>query len=78
MKKCFATVLVICIILALVFSGCDKPTEQPSEFVPPKDYVTVVQVTINPTLNLYLDAQDSVSMDKNQYHTSSGKHQQNT
>lgn len=60
MKKCLVCVLSICILFAFVFSGCAKPTEQPKAFVAPDNYVTVVQVTINPTVNLYLDDKDVI------------------
>jgi len=35
-------------------------TEEPDTFVAPANYVSVVQVTINPTVNLYLDANDVI------------------
>lgn len=60
MKKCIASILAMCILLVFVFSGCAKPAEQPAAFVAPENYVTVVQVTINPTVNLYLDASDVI------------------
>lgn len=35
-------------------------TEPTVGFVPPENYVSVVQVTINPTVNLYLDAEEVI------------------
>ncbi len=60
MKKCLASILAVCLLLAFVFSGCAKPTEQTPAFVAPENYVTVVQVTINPTVNLYLDENEVI------------------
>lgn len=60
MKKCLVSILSVCLLLAFVFSGCAKPTEQSEAFVAPDNYVTVVQVTINPTVNLYLDAEEVI------------------
>lgn len=50
-------VVMICLISALIFCGCgtQKKESPHNEFVPPADYVSVVQITVNPTLNLYLD-----------------------
>lgn len=60
MKKCLVSILIGCLLLACVFSGCTKPAEQLPTFVAPENYVTVVQVTINPTVNLYLDAEEVI------------------
>lgn len=60
MKKKLISIISVCLLLAFVFSGCAKPTEQPKAFVAPDNYVTVVQVTINPTVNLYLDDKDVI------------------
>lgn len=56
MKKFFVVFVSICLVLALIV-GCTKPED---EFVAPENYATVVQISINPTVNLYLDAQDNV------------------
>ena len=56
MKKVFVLLLAAALVVC-TFAGCTKPQE---EFTAPKDYTTVVQVTINPTVNLYLDADDIV------------------
>ena len=58
MKKCLAGILAVCLLFA--FSGCTKPTDQPAAFVAPENYVTVVQVVINPTVNLYLDGEEVI------------------
>lgn len=60
MKKLVASVLVICLLGAIMLSGCGKPAEPAQSFTPPENYVSVVQITINPTANLYLDANDVV------------------
>lgn len=59
MKKYLASILAITVLVALVLCGCGKKAVSESEpedvFVAPKNYASVVQVTINPTVNLYLD-----------------------
>ncbi len=49
-KKVIAVFACICLIFS--FSGCKKE----KQFEAPKDYASLVQVTINPTVNLYLDS----------------------
>ena len=56
MKKYLAGILAITLLLSLVLCGCGKKGKEIVSFNAPKDYVSVVQVTINPTVNLYLDA----------------------
>lgn len=60
MKKSLASILTVCLLTAFVLSGCSKTNEQSSSFVPPQNYVTVIQVAINPTVNLYLDVQEVI------------------
>ena len=64
MKKVLSILLalVLCFSLAVCFTGCKKEdvASTPSEvevvkFEAPTDYASVVQVKINPTVNLYLD-----------------------
>ncbi len=57
MKKCLSGVLAICCVLTFVFCGCKEETV---EFTAPAEYASVVQVTINPTVNLYLDANEVI------------------
>ncbi len=58
MKKLVTTIIAICLCftLAVSFVGCGKKGKETGDFVPPTDYVSVVQITINPTVNLYLDS----------------------
>lgn len=56
MKKILVFVLSACLLLGALV-GC-MPKED--EFVAPKDYASIVKVTINPTVNLYLDADEVV------------------
>ncbi len=56
MKK-FFTLLLSAALIVCVFVGCNKPQD---EFVAPENYVTIIQVKINPTVNLYLDADEVV------------------
>lgn len=60
MKKLIASVLIICLLGTMLLSGCGKAVEPEQPFTPPENYVSVVQITINPTANLYLDAEDVV------------------
>ncbi len=60
MKKLIASVLIICLLGTMLLSGCGKPAEPEQPFTPPENYVSVVQITINPTANLYLDANEVV------------------
>ena len=68
MKKYIALILSICLFLTF-FAGCAKQekVEDNTEddkaavtFVAPENYVSVVQITINPTVNLYLDANEVI------------------
>ncbi len=59
MKKYLALILVVCLLLTL-FAGCGKKTAKEPEFTPPEEYASVVQVTINPTVNFYLDADEVI------------------
>lgn len=59
MKKYLALILVVCLSLTL-FAGCGKKAAKEPEFTPPEEYASVVQVTINPTVNLYLDADEVI------------------
>ena len=59
--------IILCLSLAVCFTGCKKgdTSSTPSEievalFEAPKDYVSVVQVKINPTVNLYLDKDSKI------------------
>ncbi len=60
--KSVMKVFVICLISVLFFCGCEsqKPKLRKDEFVPPSGYVSVVQITVNPTLNLYLDNNEMI------------------
>lgn len=60
MKKLIAGILIICLMGSMLLSGCGKPAEPAQTFTPPENYVSVVQITINPTANLYLDANEVV------------------
>ena len=61
MKKLLTSIFVVCLLGAMCLSGCGKKTATPAEkFTPPENYVSVVQITINPTANLYLDAEEIV------------------
>lgn len=66
MRRCLKKVLVTCMIcsLALLLVSCTSKQEMPEgekgAFVAPKGYVSVVQVTINPTVNLYLDDKEVI------------------
>lgn len=64
MKKLISIILAVtlCLSLAVCFAGCKKKdvASTPSEvevvkFEAPTNYASVVQVKINPTVNLYLD-----------------------
>ncbi len=64
MKKLLSIILAVtlCLSLAVCFAGCKKEdvASTPSEvevvkFEAPTNYASVVQVKINPTVNLYLD-----------------------
>ena len=64
MKKLISIILAVtlCLSLAVCFAGCKKEdvASTPSEvevvkFEAPTNYASVVQVKINPTVNLYLD-----------------------
>ncbi len=56
MRKFLSGVLALCILMTIVFCGCGEKQETEAAFVKPEGYVSVVQVSINPTVNLYLDA----------------------
>ncbi|MBR5544835.1 MAG: hypothetical protein IKU66_05115 [Clostridia bacterium] len=60
MKKVFALLLVMVLLLGMV--GCDNNglNGENSTFVVPKKAVTTVRVVINPAFNLYLDTKDNV------------------
>lgn len=69
MKKVLSILLalVLCFSLAVCFTGCKKEdvASTPSEvevvkFEAPTDYASVVQVKINPTVNLYLDKDGNI------------------
>ncbi len=60
MKKYLAFVLAFCLVFALMLAGCGEKAEETADFTPPEGYVSVVQVTINPTVNLYLDAEEII------------------
>lgn len=65
MKKCIGYIVTITILLALVLCGCGKKNDKEKEketaaFTAPKKYASVVQVTINPTVNLYLDEDEKI------------------
>ena len=58
MKKYLACILVITILLSLL-SGCgasnNKPSSADAEFVKPEKYAAVVNVSVNPSFDIYLD-----------------------
>lgn len=60
MKKYFL-LLMICIIVLGLMSGCDGDISSPSlkeeDFVKPKNYATIVNVEINSSFDIYLDEQ---------------------
>ena len=63
MKKHAVYILAICVMAVLVLCACGKKNEKEKEtatFKAPKNYASVVQVTINPTVNLYLDANEKI------------------
>lgn len=60
MKKFFTVILAMCLLSTLCLTGCGKPAEPDDVFTPPENYVSVIQITINPTANLYLDAEEIV------------------
>jgi len=64
MKKSLISVLVIIAMIALALCGCGKKEKEVKQDAPafkaPQDYVSVVQVKINPTINLYLNAEDVI------------------
>lgn len=63
MKKLLSVLLALSLsmTLAVGFAGCKKEEEPKTPaFVKPENYFSVVEVTINPTLNLYLDKQNVV------------------
>lgn len=65
MKKYINYILTITILLTLVLCGCGKKNDKEKEketaaFTAPKNYASVVQVTINPTVNLYLDEEEKI------------------
>lgn len=59
MKRIAVSVLamILCFGMLLSFAGCGDKEET---FTPPENYVSVVKVTINPTVNLYLDAEKTI------------------
>lgn len=68
MKKLLSLVLALCLILSLAACGKDgadsssKPNSSADQtaFTAPKNYATVLLVTINPQFKLYLDAEGKV------------------
>lgn len=72
MKKYLTSILAICLVVAVALCGCgkkadkqaDKKVENKAEetvkFEAPENYASVVQVVINPTVNLYLDADEII------------------
>lgn len=60
MKQFLSLLLVLTmgIGLLLFLSGCDRPAED--GFEKPAQYASVIQVTINPTVNLYLDTNNVI------------------
>ena len=57
MKKLLSLFLIF--VLVVSFAGCSSKSAK-SDFKKPKDYTTVIKVSINPEMNLYLDAQNKV------------------
>ena len=65
MKKYLAFVLAICLTATFALCGCGgsdekKPAVEKPDFKAPADYASVVQVVINPTVNLYLDGEEVI------------------
>lgn len=65
MKKYISYILTIAMLLTLVLCGCGKKNDKETDketaaFTAPKKYASVVQVTINPTVNLYLDEDEKI------------------
>ena len=72
MRKYLTGILAICLVVVFVLCGCgkkadkkaDKKVENKAEetvkFEAPENYASVVQVVINPTVNLYLDADEII------------------
>ena len=52
-------ILILVFVLVVSFAGCSSKSAK-SDFKKPKDYTTVIKVSINPEMNLYLDAQNKV------------------
>lgn len=53
---CFIA-FVLCLGMLLSFGGCGDKEET---FTPPENYAAVVKVTVNPIVNLYLDAEKTI------------------
>ena len=61
MKKLLSLFLVLCLCFSVtLLSGCNNSDNDEAEFVKPENYVSVVQVKINPTVNLYLDENETI------------------
>lgn len=68
MRKYLIGISTICLVVAFALCGCskkaDKKVEDKAEetvkFEAPENYASVVQVVINPTVNLYLDADEII------------------
>ena len=64
MKKSLIRVFTVLFMLVLILCGCGKKDKdvdkETNAFKAPKNYVSVVQVKINPTVNLYLDADEVI------------------
>lgn len=58
MKKLLSVIL--CIAVLMLFAGCTGGGGNVEDFTPPENYTSVVQVTINPTVNLYLDGEGTI------------------
>ncbi len=60
MKRILSALLAIslCATLAISLTGCRN--KDGDEFVAPENYTSVIRVTINPTVDLYLDANDVI------------------
>lgn len=55
MKKVFPVLTALFVCVCLLLTGCGTNDTIDSEFEAPASYAAVLQVTINPTVNLYLD-----------------------
>ena len=72
MKKYLRIILATCLCLSFIFlvAGCakeDKKDKKEEAFTAPYGYVSVIQVKINPTVNLYISEDEIIlAVEQNQ------------